>query len=58
MAASSYMFANCNSLKEITFKNDEAQFVPIDFKSIFCGDYSLKEMDLENFDKNIIIKID
>ena len=52
------MFANCKSLKEIALKNDETQSIPIDIKSIFSGDYSLKEINLKNFCKKIIIRID
>ena len=58
MTDASYMFANCKSLKEIALKNDETQSIPIDIKSIFSGDYSLKEINLKNFGKKIIIKID
>ena len=54
----SYMFAKCNSLKEITLKNDGKESSNINIKSIFNGDYALERVNLNNFNKKIITAID
>ena len=54
----SYMFKSCHSIIEIALKNDDTQSNIIDIISIFNGDYALKEIDLTNFNKKTISRID